>query len=51
MPGFGAVLSDRQMVDLLTWLRARFGSPLPWDGIPDAVRAARSTNALREAAR
>ena len=40
MPGFGAVLTDRQMADLLTWLRARFGAPQPWDGIPEAVQAA-----------
>jgi mono/diheme cytochrome c family protein len=51
MPGFGAVLSDRQMLDLLTWLRARFGAPQPWDGIPAAIQAARNTDALREAAR
>ena len=37
MPGFGAVLTDRQMADLLTWLRARFGAAQPWDGIDDAV--------------
>jgi mono/diheme cytochrome c family protein len=49
MPGFGAVLTDRQMADLLTWLRARFGAPQPWDGIPEAVQAARDTTALREA--
>ena len=45
MPGFGAVLTDRQMLDLLTWLRARFGAAPPWDGIPDAVQAARDTDA------
>ncbi len=49
MPGFGAVLTDRQILDLLTWLRARFGAPQPWDGIPEAVQAARDTTALREA--
>ena len=51
MPGFGAVLTDRQMLDLLTWLRARFGGAPPWDGIPDAIHAARNATALREAAR
>ncbi|MGA3401301.1 MAG: cytochrome c [Acetobacteraceae bacterium] len=50
MPGFGAALTDRQIVDLLTWLRARFGAPQPWDGIQAAVQAARDTTALREAA-
>ncbi len=49
MPGFGAVLGDRQMLDLLTWLRARFGAAQPWDGIPEAIQAARNTIALREA--
>ncbi len=51
MPGFGAVLTARQMLDLLTWLRARFGGAPPWDGIPDAIHAARNAIALREAAR
>jgi len=50
MPGFDAVLSNRQMLDLLTWLRARFGAPQPWGGIQDAVQAARNADALREAA-
>jgi mono/diheme cytochrome c family protein len=51
MPGFGAVLTDRQMLDLLTWLRVRFGGAPPWDGIPGAIHAARNATALREAAR
>jgi mono/diheme cytochrome c family protein len=51
MPGFAAVLTDRQMLDLLTWLRARFGGAPPWDDIPDAIHAARNATALREAAR
>jgi mono/diheme cytochrome c family protein len=50
MPGFGAVLTDQQILDLLTYLRARFGAPQPWDGIPQAVQAARDTTALLEAA-
>jgi mono/diheme cytochrome c family protein len=50
MPGFDAVLSNRQISDLLTWLHARFGAPQPWDGIQDAVKAARNTDAVREAA-
>jgi mono/diheme cytochrome c family protein len=49
MPGFGPVLTNRQVLDLLTWLRARYGAPQPWDDIPLAVQAARDTTALREA--
>jgi mono/diheme cytochrome c family protein len=49
MPGFGAVLTNRQILDLLTWLRARFGAALPWDDIPGAVTAARNATAMREA--
>ena len=51
MPGFGAVLTDQQIVDLLSYLRARFGAPQPWDGIPQAVQSARDATALLEAAR
>jgi mono/diheme cytochrome c family protein len=51
MPGFRPVLTNRQVSDLLTWLRARFGAPQPWDDIPLAVQAARDATALREATR
>jgi len=51
MPDFGAALTDRQIVDLLTWLRARFGAAQPWDGIAQAVQAARQNPSLLEAAR
>jgi mono/diheme cytochrome c family protein len=51
MPDFAAVLTNRQITDLLTWLRARFGAAQPWDGIAPAVQAARDTTALHEAAR
>ncbi len=50
MPGFGAVLSDQQITDLLTYLRARFGGSPAWDDVPAAVQAARDTTAQGEAA-
>jgi mono/diheme cytochrome c family protein len=50
MPGFGAVLSDQQITDLLTYLRARFGGLPAWDDVPAAVQAARDTIAQGEAA-
>jgi mono/diheme cytochrome c family protein len=50
MPGFGDVLSDQQVADLLAWLRARFGAAQPWSNIQAAVQAARDTAvAAREA--
>jgi mono/diheme cytochrome c family protein len=51
MPGFGAVLTDQQIMDLLSYLRARFGAPQPWDGMPQAIQSARDATALLEAAR
>jgi mono/diheme cytochrome c family protein len=51
MPGFGVVLTNQQISGLLTWLRARFGAPQPWEGVPPAVQAARDATALREAAK
>ncbi len=51
MPGFGAVLTDRQTTELIAYLRARFGAPHPRDGIGDAVQAARSNAAQIEAMR
>jgi mono/diheme cytochrome c family protein len=50
MPGFGAVLTDQQILDLLTWLRTRFGPPHPWSDIPAAVQAARDRTTELEAA-
>ncbi|HUB15217.1 MAG TPA: cytochrome c [Acetobacteraceae bacterium] len=49
MPGFGAVLTERQTEDLIAWLRARFGAPDPAAGIAAAVQAARSEMTQREA--
>jgi mono/diheme cytochrome c family protein len=49
MPGFRATLSDGQMQDLLSWLRARFGAAQPWDDIADTVQATRGAPPLQEA--
>ncbi len=42
MPGFGAALSDQQVVDLVRHVRARHSSRPPWTGIEADVRAARA---------
>ena len=42
MPGFGDVLGDRQMSDLVNYLRARFAGRPPWDGVAKAVAEVRS---------
>jgi mono/diheme cytochrome c family protein len=41
MPGFASILDDRQIVDLVTHLRARFGQKPSWPGVEDAIREAR----------
>ncbi len=42
MPGFAQSLDDRQMTELIRYLRARFAPDKPaWDGIDTALRAAR----------
>jgi mono/diheme cytochrome c family protein len=51
MPGFGAVLTDRQFTDLIRFLRARYGSGAAWDGVTAAVQAARKQSDQREASR
>ena len=51
MPGFGVILTNGQVADLLTWLRARFGARSPWDDVRQAAQTARDTIALREAAK
>jgi len=50
MPGFGAVLSDQQIADLLTYVRARFGRLPAWSDVPAAVQAARDAIPQGEAA-
>jgi len=42
MPGFGAALSDRQVADLVRYVRARYSSRPPWADIEADVRAARA---------
>lgn len=51
MPGFGAALSNRQVTELVTWLRARFGTPRPWNNIDQTVQATRKNDVQLEAAR
>jgi mono/diheme cytochrome c family protein len=41
MPGFAAVLSDQQLVDLLTYLRAQFTDQPAWSGLDTPIHAAR----------
>ncbi len=41
MPGFAAVLSDRQVADLVQYLRARFSNGPAWTDIESQVRRAR----------
>jgi mono/diheme cytochrome c family protein len=41
MPGFAAVLTDGQIVDLARFVRARYGRGPAWTGLEDQVRQAR----------
>jgi len=41
MPGFAGALNDRQLVDLLAFLRARFSVEPPWHDLENQVREAR----------
>ena len=42
MPGFAGALTDRQLVDLLAYVRSRFSDKPPWTGTEKDVREARS---------
>jgi mono/diheme cytochrome c family protein len=42
MPGFSAALDDGQMIELIAYLRSRFGDKPQWSGIANDIRAARS---------
>jgi hypothetical protein len=42
MPGFAGSLGDRQIADLLAYMRKRFSSGTAWGGIADMVRKTRS---------
>jgi mono/diheme cytochrome c family protein len=41
MPGFGAILTDAQIVALTSYLRSRFSAKLAWIDIPAQLREAR----------
>jgi mono/diheme cytochrome c family protein len=41
MPGFGAVLGDRQISDLADYLRRRFAGKRQWNGLAKAITEAR----------
>jgi mono/diheme cytochrome c family protein len=41
MPGFDGALGDAQIVELATWMRARFTNKAPWPDVEGAVRKAR----------
>jgi mono/diheme cytochrome c family protein len=41
MPGFGRTLSDRQIADVIGFLRTHFGNAFPEPVTPDDVKAAR----------
>jgi mono/diheme cytochrome c family protein len=42
MPGFANVMTDRQVADLVAYLRSRFGNKPPWTAIDKDVADARS---------
>jgi mono/diheme cytochrome c family protein len=42
MPAFGGALDDRQIAELLGYMRARFSGRGPWDGVQEMVRRTRS---------
>ncbi|MGE0239214.1 MAG: cytochrome c [Parvibaculaceae bacterium] len=42
MPGFAATLSDRQIADLLAYLRQRFSGKPAWQGVAEMARKTRS---------
>jgi len=45
MPGFEGALSDAQLGELVTWMRARFARKEPWSDVAAAVRKARQHGA------
>jgi mono/diheme cytochrome c family protein len=42
MPGFANTMSDRQLADLLAYVRSRFSDQPPWTTIADDIRTARN---------
>jgi mono/diheme cytochrome c family protein len=45
MPGFDGALSDRQILELAAWMRARFTRKGPWPDLEEALRKARKHGA------
>ena len=45
MPGFDGALSDAQIVELATWMRARFTRKDPWPNVGETLRKARRNGA------
>ncbi len=45
MPGYAGAISDAQLVELVTYLRARFSSKPPWQDLERVVREARAAGA------
>lgn len=41
MPGFDGALTDAQIVELATWMRARFTRKAPWHDVEETLRQAR----------
>jgi mono/diheme cytochrome c family protein len=41
MPGFDGALSDRQILELAAWMRARFTGKGPWPDLEEALKKAR----------
>jgi len=42
MPGFAGILSDRQLADLLAYVRARFSDKPAWTDVDKHIREARA---------
>jgi mono/diheme cytochrome c family protein len=45
MPGFAGMLNDRQLADLLVYVRARFSDKPPWTDVEKHIREARADGA------
>lgn len=45
MPGFAGTLNDRQLADLLSYVRARFSDKPPWTDVDKDIREARAGGA------
>jgi mono/diheme cytochrome c family protein len=45
MPGYGEALSNEQVRDLVTYIRAYFGRAPPWPDVDDEIRKIRRAKA------